>query len=76
MPQNAGVAEPRLAAVDDGADALAGFFDRAFDRRAVARFARHRGRQRMAARQRQPRGQFKDVGIDLGRVVDAAARAA
>ena len=61
-----GAAKARFLAVDDRAHALPGFLDGAGIRTALARRPRQRGRQRMAARQRQPRRAFEHVGIDVG----------
>ena len=63
-PQNAATAEPRLDPVDHGAHALPRFLDRAFVWRPVARLSRHRRSQRMAARQREPRGLFEHVRVE------------
>ena len=74
MPQNAATAEPRLRAIDHGAHALPRLLDRAFVWHALAGLARHRRRQRMAARQREPRGRFEQVRIEIGGIVDPRLR--
>ena len=67
-------AEARLHAIDHGAHALPRLLDRAFVWHAVARLARHRRSQRMAARQREPCGPFEHVRVEIGGIDDARLR--
>ena len=68
-----GTAETRFDAVNDGAHALPGS-STAPSKACVCRFARQRHRERMPARQRQPRRHFQQVGFDARRIDDARLR--
>ena len=69
-----GAAEPRLGAVDQDTHALPRLFHRAVEGGRALGFARQRHRQRMPARQRQPRRHLQQIGRDLRRIGDARLR--
>ena len=66
-----GAAETRFLAVDDGAHALPRLLDCAGIGTAHARQPGKRGRERMVARQREPRRLFQNFGRDAGALIDA-----
>src|SRR5512137_245665 len=66
--------ETRLNAINDGVDALPRYLHCAIERRARCRLARQYDRERMPARQGEPRRLLKQIRVKRGGVDDARLR--